>query len=537
MHNTKILKLTILSALLSSAAFANAATLTVGPGKTYPNPCAAFNAASDNDVIQIEASGNYTGNVCYITKNGLNIKGVNGRPKIDANGAYAAGKGTWVFGGTNNTVDNIEFSGARVPDQNGAGIRLDGQNLTVTNSYFHDNENGILTNNSGGNVVITGTEFAHNGHGDGYSHNLYIGHIDSLTFIGNYSHDANVGHNLKSRAAKNIVKYNRFSSSVAGTAGAGAPSYEVNFPNGGTTYLIGNVIQQPAQYNNPNIVAYGEEGATNPKQDFYVVNNTFINDASSSNLFLMIGSGVTTPVLIQNNLFAGNGQMTNQGTATVKTNYSNVAPAFVNKATYDLHPAPGSPMINAGSAVTPVDAAATLEYKHVAQTSARPVNGTIDIGAYESTTTVVTPPVTPPVNPVPSWTTCATENGTCSFTGTREVRFGANGKFTSKTATGSIACTTSVFGDPIYGVVKSCSYSSVVISAPIPAPVETWTTCAAENGTCSFSGTRNVRYGANNIYVTRTAVGSIGCNNNIFGDPTPNVVKSCSYSSITQSSK
>ena len=69
---------------------------------------------------------------------------------------------------------------------------------------------------------------------------------------------------------------------------------------------------------------------------------------------------------------------------------------------------------------------------------------------------------------------------------------------------------------------------------PTPTPTVTWTTCANENGTCSFSGTRQVRYGANNTYVTKTFTSTAACNNATFGDPAYGVVKSCSYSSVTQ---
>ncbi len=56
----------------------------------------------------------------------------------------------------------------------------------------------------------------------------------------------------------------------------------------------------------------------------------------------------------------------------------------------------------------------------------------------------------------PTWTFCANENGTCSFTGTRQVRYGANNVFTYKVLTNGTACTNAVFGDPLVGVVKRC---------------------------------------------------------------------------------
>jgi prepilin-type N-terminal cleavage/methylation domain-containing protein len=58
------------------------------------------------------------------------------------------------------------------------------------------------------------------------------------------------------------------------------------------------------------------------------------------------------------------------------------------------------------------------------------------------------------------WTHCANEKSTCSFSGTRYVRYGANGSYAIRIATGSIACTNANFGDPIFEVVKKCSVSS-----------------------------------------------------------------------------
>lgn len=361
-------------------------TLSVGPGKAYAIPCTAFAAAANGDVIEIDGAGTYVGDVCGIYRDNLTIRGINGRPKIDANGMNAMGKGIWVAIGNGITVDNVEMFGAKVPDQNGAAIRLEGSGFTMRRSFLHDNENGILTGeNIASDVVIENSEFSHNGDGAGYTHNLYIGHVRSLLFRYNYSHDANVGHNLKSRAEINTIAYNRFSSS-----GLGQPSYEVDLPNAGLAYVIGNVIQQPSINQNPNLLAFGEEGASNAKQDLYVVNNTFLNDSASNGTFILVGSGVTTPALIQNNIFAGAGSITNQAAAANISNYASSAPAFMDRSNFDLRPAPGSPMINAGSmpaaANTGVSLVPVMQYKHVAGSESRPLNGQIDIGAYETAT-------------------------------------------------------------------------------------------------------------------------------------------------------
>jgi Flp pilus assembly pilin Flp len=64
--------------------------------------------------------------------------------------------------------------------------------------------------------------------------------------------------------------------------------------------------------------------------------------------------------------------------------------------------------------------------------------------------------IPPTATPVPSWTTCASENGFCSFSGTAPVRYGRSGSWVTQTRTNGVACNNSVFGDPAYGFLKSC---------------------------------------------------------------------------------
>lgn len=378
---------------LALALPAVAATLSVGPGKTYATPCAAFAKAQDGDLVEIAGNTTYSGDVCGIYRNNLTIRGVNGRPKINAAGANAMGKGIWVVVGNNVTVDNVEMYGAKVPDQNGAALRLEGTNFTLRSTFLHDNENGILSGaNAASKIVIEYSEFGYNGYGTGYTHNLYIGNVASLTFRYNFSHDANGGHNLKSRAQVNAIYNNRFSSTApgeTGTTATGKPSYEIDLPNAGSSYIIGNVIEQPSANSNPNMLAYGEEGATNPAQDLYVVNNTFLNDYSSGGTFVMVGSGVTKPVLLQNNIFGGIGTFTNQTNAIDQTNYRSAAPGFVNRAAYDLRPlASNTLVVNAGSvpgvAATGFGLKPGAIYKHRASGATRSYDGKYDIGAYEA---------------------------------------------------------------------------------------------------------------------------------------------------------
>jgi concanavalin A-like lectin/glucanase superfamily protein/PASTA domain-containing protein/Big-like domain-containing protein/purple acid phosphatase-like protein/lysyl oxidase len=130
--------------------------------------------------------------------------------------------------------------------------------------------------------------------------------------------------------------------------------------------------------------------------------------------------------------------------------------------------------------------------------------------------------------PPPDWTFCAAEGAFCAFTGTMEVRFGANGSYFYKTLSDGTACTNAVFGDPIVGTVKDCAIRSTI-------PTPDWTFCAAEGGFCAFTGTMEVRFGANGSYFYKTLSDGTACTNAVFGDPIVDVVKSCSIRAASQS--
>jgi hypothetical protein len=272
--------------------------LLVGPGKTYSMPSAAAAAAVNGDVVKISA-GDYVGDVTTWYANNLTICGVGGRARLYANGRNAQGKGTWVIQGGNVTVDSVEFHDAKVPDQNGAGLRAEGVNLTIINSGFYDNENGILGGDSG-TITISRSEFARNGFGDGYTHNIYIGPIDRLTVSSSYFHEAKIGHNLKSRAKQTTIENSFFMDGPNGTA-----SYLVDTPNGGVVYLRGNLFQKGPNADNSIAIAYGQEGLTKPVNTLEMVHNTVVMTRSGGTF--ITAPGGTQSVKLTANLFAGTG--------------------------------------------------------------------------------------------------------------------------------------------------------------------------------------------------------------------------------------
>ena len=371
----------VLAAVLAMPLPSGAAAdvLRVGAKRELKRPSDAARVARDGDVIEIDA-GIYDADAAVWRQHRLTIRGVGGRAHLRAQGAHAEGKGIWVIKGNDTTIESVEFSGAKVPDNNGAGIRLEGAGLTVRDCYFHNNENGILTGvNPASDIVIEHSEFAYNGFGDGQTHNLYIGNVRTFTLRFSYVHHAIVGHNVKSRAQRNYITYNRIVDENDGRS-----SYAVEFPNGGLAFVIGNAIQQGPATENPAIVSYGAEGLKYPQNELYFVNNTVVNDRPAGARFLVIRDG-TDVARIVNNVFAGRGDVLT-GPAEMRNNIGVAKTDFVDPAGFDYRLKAGSSAIGRGidpGSASGVDLRPTAEYAHRAGNRPRSNTGKLDLGAFE----------------------------------------------------------------------------------------------------------------------------------------------------------
>ncbi|MFT3765272.1 MAG: right-handed parallel beta-helix repeat-containing protein [Minicystis sp.] len=386
--------LSILAAALGMSSAAFAATLQVGPGKPYAKPCAAIAAAQPGDVIEVDA-GSYDGDTCAWSTDNLTVRGVNGRAKIDLTGkSPAQKKGIFVITAPNATIENFELSGAQISasdGNNGAGIRHQGLNLTVRNCFFHDNQDGILGGplangqpaDGQGEVLIETSEFAHNGAGDGQSHNMYLNHYAKVTLRYSWSHGADAGHLIKSRALETHVLYNRLTGDESTNV-----SYEINLPEGGRAFVIGNLIVQNADPNgeeNGAIIDFASE-FIQAVSELYVVNNTVLNNRTQGGTFVKVAGGVTTPALLRNNIFSGPGTVCNQASAVDDHNFTMGDPKLVDPSKIDFELQTGSPCVDKGTdpgmgggqSLTP-----THQYVHPASYQARAAVGPIDIGAYE----------------------------------------------------------------------------------------------------------------------------------------------------------
>jgi len=271
------------------------AILRVGVGQTFSTLASAVTAAQNGDTILL-APGTYTNDFATVAKS-ITIKGDGGMARLVATVPPPNGKAILVTRG-DITIENIEFSGARVADRNGAGIRFEGGNLTVVNSAFRNNENGILAGSwANSSITVRNSEFERNGAGDGRSHGLYVGKITNLTVENSYFHDTQVGHHIKSRALATTVSNTRLQDET------GSASYSVDVPNGGVVRLVDNVFEQGAGSRNPAIVHFGGEGAAYAGSSLTMIGNTATNTLVSPSARLLLNQTTVTAQISNTEVF------------------------------------------------------------------------------------------------------------------------------------------------------------------------------------------------------------------------------------------
>jgi len=300
-----LLLATTITAPLDCIASETAETPTiwkVGFERDIKRPSEAAKLAKDGDIIEIDA-GNYTNDYVSWRQNNLTIRGVGGMAHIRSVGLISNGKGIWITNGDNTTIENIEFSGATVRETNGAGIRHQGGDLTLHNTFFHDNEFSVLTGkNPTASVKVTNSKFWFQKRATRFSHGIYIGAVKYFSITGSHFKGTELGHQIKSRAFENHILYNRIED-----VGSANSSRLIDLPNCGLSFIIGNDMHQAASSENLDAIGYGAEqceGRTNRQQHVFVINNSFVNEARLGSL---LRNHVGAEALIANNIVFGRG--------------------------------------------------------------------------------------------------------------------------------------------------------------------------------------------------------------------------------------
>lgn len=400
-------------------------TFNVGPTRTYTTLGAVQGLVGAGDLVLVDGNTTYAGGVV------LSASGAPGAP-ITYRGVRVAGNRPVISGGTN----TVEITGSHVVmegfDLTGGSSRClfqHGDDNTLRDSVVHGcSTHGILgADADSGSFLMEYVEVYGSGSGTNY-HQIYLA-TDEARYPGAvfrmqhcYVHDANGGNSVKSRAGRNEIYYNWIE---------GGTYHELELIGADNTEpgvredsdVVGNVLRKVGStfYVARFGADYGDGVTGQSKGRFRFVNNTVLTAAGASAVFRLFG-GIES-LEAHNNVFHAPGAAVNlyreaealwvSGATTifgsnnwVTTGSTNVPagwtgtltgadPGFADLAGQDLTPGAGSPLRGAGGAAPAFDAhpfpgplfppAYSPPARAIGTTPvARPLNGTIDIGAYEA---------------------------------------------------------------------------------------------------------------------------------------------------------
>ena len=215
------------------------------------------------------------------------------------------GKATLVLRGIGAEVRGITFSNIKVPDGNGAGIRLEKGALNVAQARFQDSQQGILTaDDPAGRIFITRSTFTGLGtceNSAGCAHSIYIGNYGSLTVRESRFERGTGGHYVKARSREVAIENNSFDD-----ANGKATNYMIDLPAGSTGRIADNwFVQGRDKENYSAFIALGAEDLLHPSDGLQVVDNEarFVPGLTRSSAFL--ADWTASRIVMQGNRISG----------------------------------------------------------------------------------------------------------------------------------------------------------------------------------------------------------------------------------------
>lgn len=188
-------------------------------------------------------------------------------------GVACEDKAALVLRGRAARIEGLVFANIRVPDKNGAGIRLEKGDLTVSQAWFRDSEQGILTaNGERGTIAIDKSTFTRLGTCEGWggcAHSIYVGDYSALTVTRSRFEAGRGGHYVKTRTPKVAVINSSFDDS-----GGKGTNYMIDLSAGATGQISGNwFVQGYDKENYSAFIAVAPEGRINPSAGLTIAGN------------------------------------------------------------------------------------------------------------------------------------------------------------------------------------------------------------------------------------------------------------------------
>lgn len=188
-------------------------------------------------------------------------------------GVTCEGKAALVLRGAGARVDGLVFQNMRVPDGNGAGIRLETSDLDIVNAMFRNSEQGILTaDDPEAKLTIDRSTFSRLGRCDrglSCAHSVYTGIYGKVVVTRTRFEKGSGGHYLKTRAIAVDINDNSFDD----TQGM-ATNYMIDLPSGSVGQIANNMfVQGKDKENYSALIAVAAEERKNPSRGLSIVGN------------------------------------------------------------------------------------------------------------------------------------------------------------------------------------------------------------------------------------------------------------------------
>jgi hypothetical protein len=188
-------------------------------------------------------------------------------------GGTCEGKAALVLRGRGASVSGLVFQNMRVPDFNGAGIRLEQGNLTVAQSWFKDSEEGILAgDDENARIVIDKSTFTRLGTCEGpggCAHSIYIGNYGHLRVTRSRFEEGRGGHYVKTRSTRVDIAASSFDDT-----GGRTTNYMIDLPAGSTGQITNNwFVQGRDKENYSAFIAVAAEGKANSSEGLRIAGN------------------------------------------------------------------------------------------------------------------------------------------------------------------------------------------------------------------------------------------------------------------------
>ena len=422
--------------LIVIAVPATATTYLVGSTRTYHNLNAVAGLLNPGDLVLVDGNQTYPSAL-------LSRSGTQALP-ITIRGVRVSGNRPVLSGGTNTievqsnwtVVEGFEFTGG-----SSRCFYHHADQVTLRDSLVRDcPAHGILGADTGsGSFTMEYNEVRHCGNGTS-QHAIYMATNEDeypgsvFRMQHNWVHDQNGGNSVKSRAERNEIYYNWIENTTYHLLELIGPD-----PAGGTAAnlkredsdVVGNVL---VRANDFSFVRIGGDATGESAGRYRFLNNTFVSNSTANgsavfrcfdslesvemhnNVFYSVPAGGGLRIVrdveanwVSGRKISGQHNWLETGSADLPTaaewtaSVTGADPGFMNLAAKDLRPASGSPLIDAGTASgtpppgfpfpNPLTLPLYVPPMASVQTGdpppLRPVDGPIDIGAYEAVSDLI----------------------------------------------------------------------------------------------------------------------------------------------------